>query len=356
MILKSIDGPKSSFYKGVGILLIVIHNFMILVKDTPGHNEFDFDPERFQLLIRTLQEAPEEVFRLIPTYLGHFGVHIFIFLSAYGLTKKYLHAPPNFLPFIKSRVKKLYLPFLLAVVGWMVITTLFKGPTIGGEIIFSALDSILFKLLLISPFMAEHSLYPEGPWWFIPFIMQFYLIFPLMIRGFAKWGGAFLVILAAISYLISYLTLGGPINLYLSVIPHLPQLCLGIYLASKNREVSIPSAITISALTLFILSNIYPLIWPLGILAALILLLTMLEYLYEKTKGITVILSTITFYGGISMYLFFINSYLRQPMLAWAQRANSWTTTLSYSLLFLAIITVGALIFQWVNRKIATSF
>ena len=104
----SLDKHESNIFKGIAILLIVTHNFFHLIKKgLPGENEFDFDPERFKsFLVLIVQEYPD-IIRIVLHYLGHYGVQVFIFLSAYGLTRKYLSADPIYKYYLLERFNKI---------------------------------------------------------------------------------------------------------------------------------------------------------------------------------------------------------------------------------------------------------
>ena len=88
MYWKPLNKEQSTLFKAIAILMIATHNFMhklSVIKE----NEFSHSPDRFTGLFRALIASPENCAQDLLSFFGHFGVQIFIFLSAYGLVKKY---------------------------------------------------------------------------------------------------------------------------------------------------------------------------------------------------------------------------------------------------------------------------
>src|SRR5260370_17738582 len=102
--------------KGLAIFAICFHNYSHLLSRFE-ENEFSFSQERFLAYLDALQEPPR-ILQASFSFFGHYGVQIFIFLSAYGLAVTYWDQPPRWITFVWGRVRKLYPMFLLAMVLW----------------------------------------------------------------------------------------------------------------------------------------------------------------------------------------------------------------------------------------------
>ena len=76
--------------KALAILFIVAHNYFHFLPPVTGENEMTFSPEHIQNVLMFIWANPLDAFHPIVSFFGHYGVHIFIFLSGYGLTKKCL--------------------------------------------------------------------------------------------------------------------------------------------------------------------------------------------------------------------------------------------------------------------------
>ena len=68
--------------KGITISAIALHNDFHLLPPIK-ENEFYFDLQRFFVFLSGLREIAHAL-QAVVSYLGHFGVQVFIFLSAYG--------------------------------------------------------------------------------------------------------------------------------------------------------------------------------------------------------------------------------------------------------------------------------
>src|SRR5690606_878218 len=75
----------TNIIKGLGILMIMFHNFFHLIKPMIGENEFEFSADNFKRFIHFTSSDPFNLFRFASSYLGHYGVQLFIFISSYGL-------------------------------------------------------------------------------------------------------------------------------------------------------------------------------------------------------------------------------------------------------------------------------
>ena len=357
MYWTTLDKIDSNLYKGIAILMIAMHNFMHLFPK-PRENEFSFYPDRFFDFLHLAYYEPENLIRTSLSFFGHFGVQIFIFLSAYGLTKKYSSKKPDYWLFIWQRIMKIYPAFLLAILAWLIIVGWITGDygLLGPvELLYLKLTPLLLKLSFLSNFFPDHYFSPVGPWWFIPFIFQFYIIFPLLRYLNASCASWVLPSIAVTSLLVAMLTGGiiGGINIYFTAVGHLPELCLGIYLASRdNREIKIPKLLILSALIIFVLGNIYEIVWHATHISFLILMLAALIYLSAPIKNTKTIKRTLLFLGTISMPLFLVNGFLRAPLITWALDYNHWLLTIVFCLLFLSISTLVAFALYKAERHI----
>ncbi|MDD3078996.1 MAG: acyltransferase family protein [Paludibacter sp.] len=108
-------------------------------------------------------------------FFGGTGVHLFIFLSGFGLYYSHLHKQLNFSAFIKKRMSKVYYPYIIIVIISALISLfipIYKNSwyALGGHI-------FLYKMF------DESIIGSYGyPLWFISMIIQFYLAFYLILK------------------------------------------------------------------------------------------------------------------------------------------------------------------------------
>lgn len=329
-----LDKNSSIFFKGVAIFMIVIHNFMHLFPE-PREMEFQFYDDRFQIFLTSLTE-PLEIIRVLFSYLGHYGVQIFIFISAYGLTKRYESSVIRYFDFIINRVKTIYPSFIIAILLFAIVKANWELGLLGPfKYIYWNLDLFLNKILLTSNFIPEQEFSLVGPWWFLSFIFQFYLVFPLLLFIHSKFGCRSLLYISVMTILINVLLNGhiGKVNLYFTVIGHLPEFCLGIYLAKRDKlGFEFPNLLLVSSLVVFTLGNVYESFWHVSHLTALVILLFGYQLLYIKISKLNFTYRFFMYLGVISMPLFLVNGFLRKPYSDYAIIYDQWFLTISLCL------------------------
>lgn len=364
LLLRSLDIKDTTLYKGLAILMIVTHNFMHLLPPSIGENEFNYVDGYFQEMLFQLGDTPLDFLRISLSYFGHLGVQVFIFLSAYGLSIKYMKDSNIFVfkPFIFSRLSRIYPTFILAILIWSIVGNinvspleLAHGPFGWFDEIYLNWQSLLYKFLFISPFIPGEPLSLEGPWWFISFIFQFYLIFPLLLGIEKSYGGVGLCLLSVFGVIASYI-LVDYFAVYTTVLGHLPELALGIYCA-RVGQIKVSAFLVFSVAVIFLLSNINGLFWHLHHISALVLLLFSFQKIGDLVKKNRIVSQVILFVGGISLQLFLVNGFLRYPFLSMANKLDSWMYNIIFcivSLIFGLIVAYFLHLFEKRLRAIAT--
>ncbi len=334
----------TELYKGVGILLIVLHNYFHWVRPSPGENEFSFVRDRTSKLVNGLWqqplEQPLEAVNLVFDYFGHYGVQIFVFLSAYGLARGLARGEVGWLAFMTRRLGKIYPAFVLAILAHLLFVV-----TPWNENLAWFLKAYLLKLSGLSAFVPDMQFSLVGPWWFFAFIVQFYAVFPLLRRIDRRFGtrGLFAVGaggLAVTTALNAYLLPGGP-NLYLTVVGHLPVLCLGLYLARTGLQV-VDRRAGLVAGVVFALALWLHAAWLFAQVAVTVLLLLGLPRLLGLLRRWPPALRFVRYCGAISLPLFAIHGMMRTPFTHFANQQANWLATLLTAVAFLAAALAAA--------------
>ena len=346
---------QTALLKGLGILLIVLHNFFHNLTPHIGENEFAFSYHTFWDFYHTLLANPESLLQIIFSYFGHYGVQIFVFFSTYGLTRKYLNQPLVFNEFLKSRIDKIYLSFLLCLAVYIVLG-LVKSSFLVHEKVFYW-DSLLWKVLLVSNFIPGQALMPVGPWWFLPFIIQVYVLYPFLLKGYQKYGYKLLVLVSLASllgeWLINPYLFSQGMNINYMVFGHLPVICLGIVLAAQT-SIKIPIEYTVLALLLFMLGNFNQTIWMVADISFTILILAVSIVAFKAPLQHPFIRGLFIFYGNISFQLFMVNGFLRSPFHNFAETHNLWWIDNLAALASLLFSTVCAFFLSKIDKRIRT--
>lgn len=187
-----IDRDSSNQIKGIAIFLIMMYNF--LQNMIPyGGNEMSWDYHNTMTFFNGLGT---KFFSLcIFSYYGWYGVPLFLFLSGYGLSKKY-QGDIDFIPFFKKHFIKLFILLLPAFLLY-IATKLF---------IYHKTYSILFFLKQITFTINIFSREIEpGTYWFFGLILQFYIMFSgVLQKTDKKTLSAFLIGSIMLDYSIMY--------------------------------------------------------------------------------------------------------------------------------------------------------
>ncbi len=333
-----IEKNDSFLLKGWSIAIIVLHNFLHNTKQLPSQNEFSYSMDKAKSLVDIILYNPSDIIRALLSFYGHYGVKIFIFLSAYGLTKIYLDKEINILVYLQKHITKIYKAFFLVLFFWVLY-----------ELIVNKIDLLLFLtihakavlLKLVGLNIPGFALAPVGPWWFIPVIFQFYLLFPLLLFCFKRYGNYFLLGLSVLTYLV--LGLIDKKILFLNAVGHLPEYCLGVYLASKP-SFSIKWPVFVLALAAFVFSHLHPVFWLFSGVSIILLILAMYGKEVRKPYKIMVMI------GKLSLYIFLINGFMRRPFLDWANSLNNDFFLLICSLIFLVGVVVTAKLLSSIKK------
>lgn len=300
----------TNFFKGIGILLIVIHNYLHWQPGFNIENEDGFHKKNVLVFLDNLFPFVwTDTFSAIFGFLGHYGVQLFIFFSAYGLSVQFLKSNSriNYFRYLFKRLKKLYFLLGFAIVLFLIFNYLFTGN-------FYPFKKTLLYTFLLSTSLSNFSnnyLYSMfvGPFWFFGLMVQLYIVFPFLFKFIKKFSiySTFSVCFILI-YALYYVDLKSSFSLFGNIIGHLPEVILGIYFAQKG--ITKPSLLLLGLCSIgFALSQYFLWIFPLSFICITIILLYILEILKEKLNPFFT--KTIQYIGEISMILFVVNGFFR---------------------------------------------
>lgn len=343
-----LDTLDTTVLKGLAISAIVLHNFFHAVSPA-RENEFEFHPGGFSVFLHTVSH-PSLALQAIFSFFGYLGVPIFIFLSAYGLSKSHWDDPASWTRFMAGRIRKLFPFFGLIILPWTLVIAFQIGLL---PFVRSVLPRITLMFTGLGPLVPGQGLPPVGPWWFIPFILEFYSLFFLLRRLTKEFGWPGLIVLGFLGVAVTsisdpFLAHHG-INLYETPFGRLPSICLGI--AAARYPFRLPASLVAVAGSVLLLGNEFRSLWPFTFAAAQLLAL----WAYTEMRGNLRESRTIELIGRYSILIFLLNGIVRDDLLSFA-------TTPLLQLLFGAIsaaasFTIAAILqeFLFPRRVAATS-
>ena len=306
-----LDTLDTTVLKGLAISAIVLHNFFHAVSPA-RENEFTFHPGGLTVFLHTVSH-PSLAVQAVFSFFGYLGVPIFIFLSAYGLSKSHWDDPASWTQFMAGRIRKLFPVFGLVILPWTFVIAFQIGLH---PFLRSVLPQIGFMLTGLTPLVPGLGLPPVGPWWFIPFILEFYALFFLLRSLTKEFGWPGLVVVAFLGVAVT--SISNPflahwgINLYETPFGRLPSICLGI--AAARYPFRVPASLVAVAGSVLLLGNEFRSLWPFTFAAAQLLAL----WAYMEMRGNLRESRSFELLGRYSILIFLLNGIVRDDLLSFA--------------------------------------
>ncbi len=165
--------------RGIAILAIMLHNYCHFIGRIVKENEYLYKVTNNDRIWSELSNPDYLLPVHLLSYFGHYGVPVFLFLSGFGLVKKYESNLPTE-PTIPKFVRYHYLKLLrMLIVGFTLF--LMVDAVTPGRFPFHW-DNVLAQLLMYINVLPEPDkiIWP-GIYWFFGLMMELYLVYRLMI-------------------------------------------------------------------------------------------------------------------------------------------------------------------------------
>ncbi len=326
---------QSLAMKGYAILLIMIHNFVdhIMVM---GNNEMAYCPSATADFVSHILSRPS-VWHIF-SFTGWIGVALFIFVSGYGLTRKYGTKTIDTTDYIKHHTIKLWVLLAPMYLLYVLVMYWLCGEPHNWQ---SILAQLSFTVNILSYGDNSFAIEP-GVYWFFGAILQFYLLFLLLRKWRVSWLFAALAGAIALHYGFLYLAdddtmwwfrqnsigwgapfLLGMIAAKSSWSPSKQQLCL-----------LLPISIVLLSLCLTI--------------KALMPLTEILTILFFGSVALLIHIKPINAVGIISSSIFVVHPFVRMAL--YKLLGNSALGLGSMVAIYVIIVAVLSLLHHWLYR------
>ena len=177
--------------RGIAILAIVLHNYCHFISSIVQENEYQFITSNNDRLWQVISHPDE----LLPVHLfsffGHYGVPVFLFLSGYGLVRKY-ETSDDCCPPVKF-VRYSYLKLLrMLIVGFSLFICV--DMVTPGRFQFHW-DNVIAQLLMYINVLPEpeKTIWP-GIYWFFGLMMELYIVYRLLFYRRSSWIAVALIV------------------------------------------------------------------------------------------------------------------------------------------------------------------
>lgn len=185
---------QTEIMRGVGIMLIMLHNLFHFFPSILKESEFNYDTRLIKNFFRILADGSPNFIYDIISFLGWYGVPIFIFLSGYGLVKRYEHSgtdrisgsissPADFqpLPFLKRNWLKLFRLMFLGVMIFLA-EELINCYATGRPANIDTIIGILIPLTSLNDLIQFKFQTIPGVYWYFGLTFELYLIYAWLVN------------------------------------------------------------------------------------------------------------------------------------------------------------------------------
>ena len=362
MVDKMLNRTECNILRGIAIVGIVLHNYCHWLRPIVKENEYQFNQHNVDWFNNVMAHGfNERTFFHLLSFFGHYGVPIFLFLSAYGLVMKYEGAKtqslpdsgsinePNALSFLHYHWLKLFRMMIVGFAAFVLVDAITEGQH-HYEVMDIVAQMGLFNNFLPNP---DDIIWP-GPYWFFGLMLQLYIVYRLFLyRKGWTWVVAFITVCTIIELLCE--PNGELLNRWrYNFVGGMLPFGLGLLYTKYMRNVSlrIYGATFIVSLLLIRFGSNHFFTWlfvPMFVCSAGVSFVKLLSYWNTRYPKYTLgIAKTLDWLGVISAALFISHPITRKIIIPISRGGDYWTGLLLY---IIASVCV-AWLFKEIMRRV----
>ncbi|MCM1318985.1 MAG: acyltransferase [Muribaculaceae bacterium] len=324
-----------------------MHNLCHLIGGITRENEFAFNYSNVNKILGIDELSIKSLYDIL-SFFGWYGVPVFMFLSGYGLVKKYeqntLSASTFSIPkFLMANYKKLFLLMLPGTILYLLyrlwLTWHFATNPLDLIGLSVATQTLLSNLTYPSP-------QPEpGVYWYFGLTLQLYVVYALLFRKRAD----IILLIAAILCIVPQYLVAHTEWLRHNCISWIPVFAVGIWYSRHHTSNKwVYGVLLMVAIISFIPSTFNAYSWQWSVIAAVGVILA----LATLSNKIPVWRNIWIWIGKMSPYIFAAHPLLRAVFLQYSNRFTLTTMLISYAVL----IPVVAIIYKWLWQQMQHIF
>ncbi len=337
--------------RGLAIIGIFLHNYCHWLGPVVKENEYTFSQHNVDWLTAVMASPDGLLPAHLVSFFGHYGVPVFLFLSAYGLELKYgrsLYAPA--FRFVAYHWKKLFSMMIVGFVSFTIVDAMTPGRW------HYTLTQVVAQLAMVNNLLPDpdHNIWP-GPFWFFGLMLQLYAVYRLLLykRHWAWTAGAMVVCLGG---QLAFAPESEALNWYrYNFMGGMLPFGLGLLYARYGNRIILTNLNTLSLLVSVVfcgfmvmwMSASY-LLWSVVPLVVCILCVYVVKLLSQAARRPVCawLMERLVWMGEISAALFVIHPTLRKVFIPISRHGDIYTGLLLY-----AIAAIGA---AWLIRLVMT--
>lgn len=164
--------------RGIAILGIILHNYCHWLSFAVKECEYTFKSDCCDGLMQVMGSPDAYLPVHLLSFFGHYGVPVFLFLSGFGLVRKYEQQPDTLTPvqFLWHHYKKLFTIMAVGFAAFIILDALTPG-----SFTFRWYNVLAQLLMVINLLPEPNRIITPGPYWFFGLMMQLYLVYRLFI-------------------------------------------------------------------------------------------------------------------------------------------------------------------------------
>ena len=335
--------------RGLAIIGIFLHNYCHWLGLAVKENEYQYFQHNVDWLKEVCFSRPDEYLPIhLLSFFGHYGVPVFLFLSAYGLTRKYETVTVGKRVFVRYHFLKLFKMMVVGFVAFTILDAITPNPHT------YAFVDVLGQLLMLNNVfpMPDKVIWP-GPYWFFGLMLQLYVVYRLLLyRRHWAWTVALMSVCVLLQLLFN--PEGEALNRYRynfmgGMLPFGMGLLYARYgLTWMRRELS--GGVWLLCTLLFIgLIAVFSngmLLWTLAPAIVCIASVSAVKALSSFACAKPLV-SLLCWMGKISAALFVCHPILRKVFIPISQRGDVYTGLLLYVVSSVCV----AFLFRWLLQK-----
>lgn len=337
--------------RGLAIIGIFLHNYCHWLGPVVKENEYTFSQHNVDWLTAVMASPDGLLPAHLVSFFGHYGVPVFLFLSAYGLELKYgrsLYAPA--FRFVAYHWKKLFSMMIVGFVSFTIVDAMTPGRW------HYTLTQVVAQLAMVNNLLPDpdHNIWP-GPFWFFGLMLQLYVVYRLLLykRHWAWTAGAMVVCLGV---QLAFAPESEALNWYrYNFMGGMLPFGLGLLYARYGNRIILTNLNTLSLLVSVVfcgfmvmwMSASY-LLWsvvPLVVCILCVYVVKLLSQAARRPVGAW-LMERLVWMGESSAALFVIHPVLRKVFIPISRHGDIYTGLLLY-----AIAAIGA---AWLIRLVMT--
>ena len=176
---------ECSAMRGIAILAIMLHNYCHFNGKIVQENEYQFLDFNNARLWQVLSNPTELLPVHLLSFFGHYGVPVFLFLSGFGLVKKYetsSTSQASSARFLRYHYLKL---FRMLIVGFSIF--LVVDAVTPGRFAFHWQNVIAQLLMYINILPEPEKIIWPGIYWFFGLMLQLYIVYRMLFYRRSSW-------------------------------------------------------------------------------------------------------------------------------------------------------------------------